>query len=67
MIIKFLKKCTAPKERWETHCECCGPEPAGWEDEIFIPGEEIDPDETFAAVDISGLEKNVDYEVLKYD
>ena len=66
MKIKFLKKCTAPKECWETYCECCGPEPTGWIDEIFLPGEEIDPEECFAQVDLSGLEKNVDYEITEY-
>lgn len=66
MKIRFLKQVEAPQEVFKIFCECCGPEPDGYQDTTFIVGEELDPEETYNKVDLSSLTFNEDYIIIEY-
>lgn len=66
MTIKFLKHCTVQMENWHTLCECCGPQRDGYVDYDFFTGEEVDPDESYNAFDVSQLTYLTDYEIVSY-
>lgn len=66
MIIKFLKNAEAPQVFTRTFCECCGPERQPAEKTFFYAGQELDPNEINAEVDLTGLTYRVDYDIIAY-
>jgi hypothetical protein len=65
MTIKFLKDCEAPQQ-YQRHCGdgCCSwPE---WDTNYFTKDEEIDPEDSFHPVDITGLTFGVHYTIISY-
>jgi len=72
MIIKFIKQCKAPQQRWRTHCPCCGPVMDGWENTTFFVGEEyeITLDQNYSSqfenIDIKGLTFNEHYTIIQF-
>jgi len=66
MIIRFLRNCKAPQQWTQVHCECCGPEQMGYENELFLEGQEEDPEVYDHKIDLSGLTYKVDYEIIAY-
>lgn len=66
MRIKFLKNCEAPQVFTRTFCECCGPERQPAEKTFFYAGQEEDPEEYNAEIDLSGLKYREDYDIIEY-
>ena len=61
MIIRFIKQCKAPQQRWRTRCDCCGPEMDGWEETTFFVGEEC---EITLDQNYSSQFENIDIKIL---
>ena len=66
MKIKFLKTVEAPQEVYRLRCEECGLEFDDWYDTPFFKDEELDPEEFYHKVDLSGLIYNEDYSIIQY-
>ena len=66
MKIKFLRTVTAPQVFVRTRCECCGPERQPAESTLFPEGEEVDPNDYNAEIDLSGLVYKEDYSITEY-
>ena len=64
MII--LKMVMASQVFVRTRCECCGPERQPAEPMLFSEGEEHDPNDYNAEIDLSGLTYRVDYDIVQY-